>query len=206
MLFGFCYSFNMLLGIGLAYFLLLHSATGAVSHLKPGDRDAGAGAIGAPSPYQSPRFRWWWPGGWIEPHEVQSEIVAMIDAGFGGAEIGDVEDSIKVQMDPQVYGWAQSRWNAGVAAACEQADRYEYLQFLLGRPQVVLRLTIGCGNDQHWWTLRPYSWPALANGIPWIHSRLSRDHEGACARPDLCSKWSDLHRSTAYSRRSTVGK
>ncbi|KAK2595735.1 hypothetical protein N8I77_013760 [Diaporthe amygdali] len=51
---------------------------------------------------QSPRFRWWWPGGWIEPHEVQSEIVAMIDAGFGGAEIGDVEDSIKVQMDPQV--------------------------------------------------------------------------------------------------------
>lgn len=114
----------MFVGIGIAYFLLLHHASGVVSHIKP--RDTDAGAVGAPSLYQSPRFRWWWPGGWIEPDEVRSEITAMIDAGFGGAEIGDVEDSIKVEMDPQVYGWAQSRWNTGVAAACEQADRFDF--------------------------------------------------------------------------------
>lgn len=110
--------------VGFAYFLLLHPAAGVVDRITA--RDTDAGAVGAPSLYQSPRFRWWWPGGWIEPDEVQSEITAIIDAGFGGAEIGDVEDSIKVEMDPQVYGWAQSRWNTGVAAACEQADRFGY--------------------------------------------------------------------------------
>lgn len=86
-------------------------------------RDLGAVQLPAPSAYQSPRFRWWWPGGWIQSDEVNREMTAIIDAGFGGGEIGDVEDSIKVQLDPQVYGWAQDRWNLGVAAACEQAER-----------------------------------------------------------------------------------
>lgn len=116
-----------------AYSLLLPTATVAVSQSKPRGEDAGT--VGAPSLYQSPRFRWWWPGGWIEPDEVRSEMTAMIDAGFGGAEIGDVEDSIKVQLDPQVYGWAQSRWNEGVAAACEQADRFGYLLHFLKDPR-----------------------------------------------------------------------
>lgn len=112
----------MLVRIVVANLLLLRPAIGAESHLKP--RDTGAGVLETPAIYQSPRFRWWWPGGWIEPDLVESEITAIIDAGFGGAEIGDVEDSIKVDMDPEVYGWAQGRWNAGVLAACEQADRY----------------------------------------------------------------------------------
>lgn len=62
-------------------------------------------------------------------------MTAIIDAGFGGAEIGDVEDSVKVEIDTQVYGWAQSRWNAGVAAACEQADRFGYLLHSLRDPK-----------------------------------------------------------------------
>lgn len=115
----------MFLGTLFAYSFLLPTATVALGHYEP--RGTDTGTVGAPSLYQSPRFRWWWPGGWIEPDEVRSEITAIIDAGFGGAEIGDVEDSVKVEIDPQVYGWAQSRWNAGVAAACEQADRFEYL-------------------------------------------------------------------------------
>ena len=44
----------------------------------------GAGKLPSPSLYQSPRFRWWWPGGWIEPDEVKKEITAIVDAGFGG--------------------------------------------------------------------------------------------------------------------------
>lgn len=161
----------MFVGVAFTYFHLLPPAAGVLSHISP--RDTDTGAVGAPSLYQSPRFRWWWPGGWIEPDEVQSEITAIIDAGFGGAEIGDVEDSIKVEMDPQVYGWAQSRWNTGVAAACEQADRFGHSLHSSTNPKHYWGgLTIGLGNGQLGWTLRPDSWPALANRVPWIHSRL----------------------------------
>lgn len=75
-----------------------------------------------PSKYESPRFRYWWPGGWIDPDVVQNEVEAIAAAGFGGTEIGDVRDSITVKMDPKVYGWAGYRWNDGVLAAYKAAD------------------------------------------------------------------------------------
>jgi hypothetical protein len=79
--------------------------------------------LSPPSLYQSPRFRWWWPGGWADPTEVRSEINDIIEAGFGGGEIGDVEDSVTVDLDPQIYGWGQKRWNTAVLAAYEEAAR-----------------------------------------------------------------------------------
>lgn len=86
-------------------------------------RDVGIGQLPIPSTYDAPRFRWWWPGGWIEPDVVESEIQSIASAGFGGGEIGDVEDSIKVSMDPKIYGWARDRWNAGVLAAYKSAQK-----------------------------------------------------------------------------------
>jgi len=68
-----------------------------------------------------PRFRWWWPGGYINPDQVEKEIHAMADAGFGGFEIADVRDGISVPMDPKVYGWGGERWRAGVERALETA-------------------------------------------------------------------------------------
>ncbi|PYH42961.1 uncharacterized protein BP01DRAFT_403856 [Aspergillus saccharolyticus JOP 1030-1] len=97
------------------------------------ERDVGIGQLPIPSTYDAPRFRWWWPGGWVEPDVVTSELQSIAAAGFGGGEIGDVEDSIKVAMDPRIYGWARDRWNAGVLAAYKTAQRLGvYVDMTLG--------------------------------------------------------------------------
>jgi hypothetical protein len=83
-----------------------------------------SGSIATPSLYESPRFRWWWPGGWIDADEVVDEIAAIVNAGFGGGEIGDVQDSVKADLDPTVYGWGQDRWNAAVLKAYEKGNEY----------------------------------------------------------------------------------
>ena len=93
--------------------------------LRPNERsDIQAGKLPAPSSYESPRFRWWWPGGWIDPSEIVKEIHEISAAGFGGAEIGDVQDSVTVSLDPKIYGWAQPRWNEGVLDAYQAADEF----------------------------------------------------------------------------------
>ncbi|KAL4967875.1 uncharacterized protein BDV14DRAFT_197518 [Aspergillus stella-maris] len=94
--------------------------------LKRAGQDSGTwrGRLPNTSSDTAPRFRYWWPGGWIDPGVVRSEVEAIALAGFGGAEIGDVRDSISEGMDPEMYGWAQERWNAGVLAACEAADEH----------------------------------------------------------------------------------
>lgn len=86
--------------------------------------DDQTGSIGTPSLYESPRFRWWWPGGWIDADEVADEITATVGAGFGGGEIGDVEDSVKADLDPAIYGWGQERWNTAVLKAYEKGNQY----------------------------------------------------------------------------------
>lgn len=79
------------------------------------------GIIPKPPTYQSPRLRYWFSGGWIDPGEVAAEVQAAAAAGFGGVEIADVRDSIDVPMDTALYGWAQPRWNTGVLSAYETA-------------------------------------------------------------------------------------
>ena len=101
--------------------LILCNALQPLTHYVAADRE---GRLPEPTSYQSPRFRWWWPGGWIDPVEVSAELAAIIDAGFGGAEISDVQDTIKDKnLDPKIYGWAQARWNAGVLSAYQEAQR-----------------------------------------------------------------------------------
>jgi hypothetical protein len=80
------------------------------------------GSLPDPSSYQSPRFRYWWSNGWIDPSEIENEVAAIAAAGFGGAEISDVCDSIDVPMNTSLYGWGQARWNAGVNAAYETGN------------------------------------------------------------------------------------
>lgn len=65
-----------------------------------------------PEPAQRPMFRWWWPGGAIEFDQIEREVNAMADAGFGGFEIADVRDGTRVPMDPKVYGWGGARSGA----------------------------------------------------------------------------------------------
>lgn len=89
-----------------------------------GSGDDQTGRLDTSSLYESPRFRWWWPGGWIDPDEVVDEITAIVGSGFGGGEIGDVEDSVKADLDPAVYGWGQERWNTAVLKAYEKGNEY----------------------------------------------------------------------------------
>ncbi|VUC32724.1 unnamed protein product [Clonostachys rosea] len=98
-----------------------------------GRRDNADASLGKPTLYQCPRFRWWWPGGWIEPEEVTEEIQSIINSGFGGGEIGDVRDSITEPSDPKIYGWAQERWNKGISAAYTQSNKMGgYVDLTLG--------------------------------------------------------------------------
>ncbi|KAL4976284.1 hypothetical protein BDW66DRAFT_151228 [Aspergillus desertorum] len=98
----------------LALSLKVNGIIDAASLKRPDARtEEWRGQVPVPSSYEAPRFRYWWPGGWIDPDVVKEEVEAISLAGFGGAEMGDVRDSITVAMDPKVYGWAQDRWNAG---------------------------------------------------------------------------------------------
>jgi len=72
---------------------------------------------------ERPRIRYWWPGGAIEPTQIEQEVNALADAGFGGFEIADVRDGITVPMNPAVYGWGGKRWVAGVEQALETAAK-----------------------------------------------------------------------------------
>ncbi|KAJ5701307.1 hypothetical protein N7488_008855 [Penicillium malachiteum] len=85
--------------------------------------ETNVGQLPAYSNYQSPRFRWWWSGGSIEPDEISSEICDIIDSGFGGGEISDVYDSDSAWMDPKIYGFGQSRWVAAVQRAYTDGNR-----------------------------------------------------------------------------------
>ncbi|CAG9947659.1 unnamed protein product [Clonostachys rosea f. rosea IK726] len=106
-----------------------HLSTG----LTTGRRDNAGATFGKPTLYQCPRFRWWWPGGWIEPEEVVKEIQSIINSGFGGGEIGDVRDSITQPSDPKIYGWAQEPWNKGILAAYTQSNKMGgYVDLTLG--------------------------------------------------------------------------
>ncbi|KAL4745047.1 hypothetical protein BDW72DRAFT_211802 [Aspergillus terricola var. indicus] len=80
------------------------------------------GRLPDPSSYDAPRFL------------AKSEVEAIALAGFGGAEIGDVRDSIPEAMDSQIYGWAQQRWNTGVLAAYQAGEEYAgiHIDYTLG--------------------------------------------------------------------------
>ncbi|KAL3482822.1 hypothetical protein BJX62DRAFT_245495 [Aspergillus germanicus] len=123
------------------------------------DREKWRGELPVPSSYDAPRFRYWWPGGWIDPEVVKEEVEAMALAGFGGAEIGDVRDSITVAMDPEVYGWGQERWNDGVHAAYQAAHEHD----------LHMDLTLG----PHWPTGVPgYTPDSLETAKELVHGQL----------------------------------
>ncbi|KAJ0423291.1 hypothetical protein BJY00DRAFT_321945 [Aspergillus carlsbadensis] len=139
--------------------LLLNVASSASPWGSATDRETWRGELPAPSRYDSPRLRYWWPGGWIDPESVKEEVEAIARAGFGGAEIGDVRDSIFVAMDPEIYGWGQDRWNDGVEAAYQAAQKRD----------LHMDLTVG----PHWPTGVPgYTPDSLETAKELVHGQL----------------------------------
>lgn len=111
--------------MGKTFLLVALALASSISSTAYGSQQTG-GRLSTPSTYQSPRFRWWWLGGWADANEVANEISEIVAAGFGGAEIADVTDSVgHTGLNPKIYGWGQERWNAAVLAAYTQADRYD---------------------------------------------------------------------------------
>ncbi|KAL2825687.1 hypothetical protein BJY01DRAFT_256192 [Aspergillus pseudoustus] len=112
---------------------LSHVANAASVHRSVMTAEKWRGELSVPSSYDAPRFRYWWPGGWIDPAVVKDEVEAIALAGFGSAEICDVRDSITVPMDPDVYGWGQARWNEGVLTAYQAAHENDvHIDLTLG--------------------------------------------------------------------------
>lgn len=64
-----------------------------------------------------PNFRWWWPGTEVTASELDREIRAMKQAGFGGAEVSDLEEGVP----PGRWEWGTPAWFADVAHALRTA-------------------------------------------------------------------------------------
>lgn len=77
-----------------------------------------------------PRLRYWWPGGYVanDLEELDREIKAISDAGFGGIEIADVYDAISPEdcqvLNPKEYGFASTNWKKAVRQALFSAKQY----------------------------------------------------------------------------------
>jgi hypothetical protein len=105
--------------LGTAAFATVHCASP-----KPAAEEGQAGNFAAefanPTGTARPMFRWWWPGGLVDPAEIVREVHQIADAGFGGVEIADVWDSA-VTVDPVEYGFGTEAWNTAVEAALRTA-------------------------------------------------------------------------------------
>ncbi|MFT4082604.1 MAG: glycosyl hydrolase [Nocardioides sp.] len=84
---------------------------------------AATGAMPRAARTQGARFRYWWPGAYVEPAEIRKEVAAIAAEGFGGFEIGDVRDSVYADLPPDTYGWGTKRWRAAMLAAVQEANR-----------------------------------------------------------------------------------
>lgn len=83
----------------------------------------GIGRFAAPAREVQPKFRWWWPHGYVDKAEIAREIDQIADAGFGGVEIADVHHSVKTPLDPAGTGWGTPTWVAAVEVALRQARK-----------------------------------------------------------------------------------
>ncbi|MGG5371892.1 glycosyl hydrolase [Enterococcus sp. AZ196] len=83
-----------------------------------------------PETESRPRLRYWWPGGYVSKYldELDKEIKAIADAGFGGVEISDVYDAIATKdaqvLEPQKYGFTSENWRKSVKQAMKSAKKY----------------------------------------------------------------------------------
>src|SRR4051794_32064914 len=73
-----------------------------------------ADTLASPARQYQAKFRWWWPNALVDNAEVQAELDQMADAGFGGAEIADVQHGAKQPLDPAGRGWGTAAWTSAV--------------------------------------------------------------------------------------------
>ena len=78
-------------------------------------------ALAHPSNTHRPGMLWWWPGAAVSDRETASEITAMKGAGFGAAQIVDLEGFSDLR-GPRPWQWGTPGWFARFNAALRTAN------------------------------------------------------------------------------------
>ncbi|MBD7971212.1 glycosyl hydrolase [Paenibacillus gallinarum] len=83
-----------------------------------------------------PKMRWWLPGAFMEKDEIKREIISLVEAGYGGAEVLYFMPIPSADIAPEQYGdyyFGSEKWNDCMRAALETAIEYNFkLDFTVG--------------------------------------------------------------------------
>ena len=78
-------------------------------------------SLAHPSNADRPSMLWWWPGAAVVDRETAGEITALKQAGFGSAQIVDLEGYGDLS-GPRSWQWGTPDWFARVNAALAKAN------------------------------------------------------------------------------------
>lgn len=83
-----------------------------------------------------PKMRWWLPGAFMEDEEIKREIISLVEAGYGGAEILHFIPVPTTDVSPEKYEeyyFGSEKWNHCMKVALEAAIEYNFkLDFTIG--------------------------------------------------------------------------
>ena len=110
--------------IGLVALAIFHAPWGGRGHAdgdasfdQPLDREAFA----APPWSLAPLIRWWWPGGDVDPGEIDRELAAIAGAGFSGVELQSFAVGLPPTAPEDVFNHGTAPWLDHVVRAVDAA-------------------------------------------------------------------------------------
>ncbi|MFT6398599.1 MAG: hypothetical protein ACJAYU_003358, partial [Bradymonadia bacterium] len=72
-----------------------------------------------------PWARWWWPGGDVEPEQLERELTAIAAAGFGGVEVqafdAALDPNLGAEVSDRIHGVRSERFGAAITATMRRA-------------------------------------------------------------------------------------
>lgn len=98
-----------------------------------------------------PKMRWWLPGAFMEEDEIKREIISLVEAGYGGAEVLYFMPIPSADIEPEKYGdyyFGSEKWNNCMRTALETAIEHNFkLDFTVGPLWPIATLAIMDKND-----------------------------------------------------------
>lgn len=100
-----------------------------------------------------PKMRWWLPGAFMEEDEIKREIISLVEAGYGGAEVLYFMPIPSADIEPEKYGdyyFGSEKWNNCMRTALETAIEHNFkLDFTVGPLWPIATPAIMDKNDNH---------------------------------------------------------